>query len=155
MVKSDGTELPPLQKGPRVPVPETIVEEVDVPKLQNRKISSEYIEYKAEPTENAIEYQMDEEDHVMLEHINELRESDNLKPLSCETFEKFIDAIEKESMWDTGNKPRTSTRDIDDEDVVCCVCNDGEVGLFFLYFELKCYASARIRTRSSSATCAT
>jgi bromodomain and PHD finger-containing protein 1 len=78
-----------------------------------------------EELEEAVEYDMDEEDCEWLKVVNEQRENAGAVPVSDQDFELLMDRLEKESCFEShheGNQPEANI----DENAVCCICQDGE-----------------------------
>ena len=78
-----------------------------------------------EELEEAVEYDMDEEDCEWLKMVNDQRENAGTTPVCDQDFELLMDRLEKESCFEShheGNQPETHI----DENAVCCICQDGE-----------------------------
>ena len=70
---------------------------------------------------------MDEADSAWLELINGRREQDGFPLVSSELFEYLMDRLEKESCFESRSRTgATASAPQDDDDAVCCICNDGE-----------------------------
>ncbi|KAG0429569.1 hypothetical protein HPB47_023526, partial [Ixodes persulcatus] len=84
-----------------------------------------FIERSAEELDEAVEYDMDEEDCAWLQLMNGRRRADGLGEVSCDTFELLMDRLEKESYFQSQSSGRDLGPPID-EDAVCAICSDGE-----------------------------
>ncbi|CAN8002041.1 unnamed protein product, partial [Ixodes hexagonus] len=84
-----------------------------------------FIERSAEELDEAVEYDMDEEDCAWLQLMNSRRRMEGLGEVSCDTFELLMDRLEKESYFQSQSSGRDLGPPID-EDAVCAICSDGE-----------------------------
>lgn len=75
-----------------------------------------------------IEYDVDEEDAIWLEHLNKDRTETGLAAVSIDTLELLMDRLEKESYFQTASNEQAA---VVDEDAVCCICLDGTHRLKF------------------------
>ncbi|XP_075525988.1 bromodomain-containing protein 140 isoform X3 [Dermacentor variabilis] len=103
-----------------------LVPDYDPPDAPPRPASYyRFMERSVEELDEAVEYDMDEEDCAWLQLMNSRRRAEGLGEVSCDTFELLMDRLEKESYFQS----QTSGRDLGppiDEDAVCAICSDGE-----------------------------
>lgn len=81
-----------------------------------------FIEKSPEELDGEIEYDVDEEDAIWLEHMNKERLESGLSVVSIDTLELLMDRLEKESYFQTASSDQAP---VVDEDAVCCICLDG------------------------------
>lgn len=81
-----------------------------------------FIEKSPEELDGEIEYDMDEEDAIWLEHLNKERGDAGLAAVSIDMLELLMDRLEKESYFQTASSDQPAQVD---EDAVCCICLDG------------------------------
>lgn len=84
-----------------------------------------FMERSADELDEAVEYDMDEEDCAWLQLMNGRRRAEGLADVSCDTFELLMDRLEKESYFQSQSSGRDLGPPID-EDAVCAICSDGE-----------------------------
>lgn len=82
-----------------------------------------FIEKSPEELDGEIEYDVDEEDAIWLEHMNKDRGETGLAAVSIDTLELLMDRLEKESYFQTASSDQGTAQV--DEDAVCCICLDG------------------------------
>lgn len=103
-----------------------LVPDYDPPDAPPRPASYyRFMERSVEELDEAVEYDMDEEDCAWLQLMNSRRRAEGLGEVTCDTFELLMDRLEKESYFQS----QTSGRDLGppiDEDAVCAICSDGE-----------------------------
>ncbi|XP_064487011.1 bromodomain-containing protein 1-like isoform X2 [Ornithodoros turicata] len=103
-----------------------IVSDYNPPDAPKRPASYyRFIEKSAEELDEAVEYDMDEEDCAWLQLMNDQRHAEGLSEVGADTFELLMDRLEKESYFQSQNSGRDLGPSID-EDAVCSICNDGE-----------------------------
>lgn len=123
--KKDGSST----TGSAVKLPEAsfrVVPDYDPPDAPKRPASYyRFIEKSVEELDEAVEYDMDEEDCAWLQLMNERRSAEGLPEVGADTFELLMDRLEKESYFQSQNSGRDLGPSID-EDAVCSICNDGE-----------------------------
>lgn len=90
-----------------------------------------FIEKSPEELDGEIEYDVDEEDAIWLEHLNKDRGETGLAAVSIDTLELLMDRLEKESYFQTASNEQA----VVDEDAVCCICLDGSHLLKFTSFD--------------------
>lgn len=132
-VKAAATGKQPAGKQPGAPTPAKLPEAsfrlvadyspADAP--QRPASYYRFIERSAEELDEAVEYDMDEEDCAWLQLMNGRRRTEGLGEVSCDTFELLMDRLEKESYFQSQSSGRDLGPPID-EDAVCAICNDGE-----------------------------
>lgn len=88
-----------------------------------------FIEKSPEELDGEIEYDVDEEDAILLERMNKERSETGLSAVSIDTLELLMDRLEKESYFQTTNEQGGA---VVDADAVCCICLDGKNNEFFL-----------------------
>lgn len=123
------SEPEPTAASAKAKLPEAsfrLVPDYDPPDAPPRPASYyRFMERSVEELDEAVEYDMDEEDCAWLQLMNSRRRAEGLGEVSCDTFELLMDRLEKESYFQS----QTSGRDLGppiDEDAVCAICSDGE-----------------------------
>uniref|UniRef100_L7M994 Phd finger protein n=1 Tax=Rhipicephalus pulchellus TaxID=72859 RepID=L7M994_RHIPC len=123
------SEPEPAAASAKAKLPEAsfrLVPDYDPPDAPPRPASYyRFMERSVEELDEAVEYDMDEEDCAWLQLMNSRRRTEGLGEVSCDTFELLMDRLEKESYFQS----QTSGRDLGppiDEDAVCAICSDGE-----------------------------
>uniref|UniRef100_A0A224Z5W0 Peregrin-like n=1 Tax=Rhipicephalus zambeziensis TaxID=60191 RepID=A0A224Z5W0_9ACAR len=123
------SEPEPAAASAKAKLPEAsfrLVPDYDPPDAPPRPASYyRFMERSVEELDEAVEYDMDEEDCAWLQLMNGRRRAEGLGEVSCDTFELLMDRLEKESYFQS----QTSGRDLGppiDEDAVCAICSDGE-----------------------------
>lgn len=94
----------------------------DAPQRPNAYIR--FIEKSPEELDGEIEYDVDEEDTIWLEHMNKQRAETGLSTVSVDTLELLMDRLEKESYFQAAANGQSGA--VVDDDAVCCICLDGE-----------------------------
>lgn len=103
-----------------------LVADYDPPDAPPRPASYyRFMEKSAEELDEAVEYDMDEEDCAWLQLMNNRRRAEGLGEVNCDTFELLMDRLEKESYFQSQSSGRDLGPPID-EDAVCAICSDGE-----------------------------
>ncbi|CAG8473193.1 6684_t:CDS:10 [Paraglomus occultum] len=88
-----------------------------------------YVKHE-EPTEMdlaaRVEYDMDEQDDYWLQEINEARKAMDLGEVTHNTFEAYIDRLEKEWFEATKNAPKSPAKSLLAEESVCSICEESD-----------------------------
>lgn len=128
-----------VENGEAPKVPESIQEpHIKLPEAQFKKIENysicdaptrpnayiRFIEKSPEELDLEVEYDVDEEDTMWLEHMNKLRAETGLNQVSTDTLELLMDRLEKESYFQAAANGQNGN--VVDDDAVCCICLDGE-----------------------------
>lgn len=111
-----------------IPLPEAKFKKIenysicDAPTRPNAYIR--FIEKSPEELDCEVEYDVDEDDTMWLQHMNESRSESSLNPVSVDTLELLMDRLEKESYFQAAANGQSGA--VVDDDAVCCICLDGE-----------------------------